>query len=179
MRLLRIPLALLALVGLIALTGCGSSDSTDSSSSEALSNDAYAQQVTTIITSFGTSFQALGSEISNASDPAQLTDGLKQAEDGIQGAIDDLNALQPPADAEQGQQQLVAALEGFSAELTKVSDAVESGDKSAITAAVAGLQTASVTLSGDLSEAQKSLEAAGITLGSGGSSTGSTDSTTG
>lgn len=179
MRLLRIPFVVLALVGLIAVAGCGGSDSTDGSSTDALSEDAYAEQVTTIVTSFATSFQALGTEISSANDPAQLSDGLNQAEAGIQGAIDDLDALQPPAGAEQAQEQLIGALEGFSTELSKLGDAVDSGDKNATKAAVAGLQSASLQFQSDLSEAQTSFDDAGITLGPGGTTTDSTDSTTG
>ena len=58
MRLLRIPLVILALVGLIALAGCGgddSTDSTDGTSSEALSSDEYAQQAQQVLVEFGTS----------------------------------------------------------------------------------------------------------------------------
>lgn len=176
MRVLRIPLLALALAGLIAVTGCGSSDS---SSSETLSNEAYADQATAVLSSFASSFQSLGSQLSSSKDPQQLSDGLTQAEDQIQGTIDDLKALQPPEAAQQGQDQLVTALEGFSSELTTVNDALGSGDKSQIKAALAGLQTAGLKFQSDLGTAQKSLEDAGITLGPGNSTSGATDSTTG
>src|SRR5690349_15526357 len=116
MRLLRIPLIVLALVGLIALAGCGSDDSTHSSpsSSEALSNEEYAQQAQAILLEFGTSFQQLGTEISNSKSPEDFGNLVNQAEDEIQGAIDDFSALQPPPDAQEGHDQTLSALENFS-----------------------------------------------------------------
>lgn len=174
MRLLRIPLIVLALVGLIALAGCGSDDSTDSSSSEALSNEEYAQQAQEILISFGTSFQQLGSDISNAKNPQQFSDLVNQAEDEIQGAIDDFSALQPPADAQEGHDQTLAALENFSSKLTDVSDAADSGDKQALQDAAQALQQAGLDFQSELTQAAQKFQDAGIELGG-----ASTDSTTG
>ena len=176
MRLLRIPLIVLALVGLIALAGCGSDDSTDStgSSSEALSNEEYQQQAQEILLEFGTSFQQLGTEISNSKNPQQFGDLVDQAEDEIQGAIDDFSALQPPADAQEGHDQTLSALENFSSKLTDVSEAADSGDKQALQEAATALQQAGVDFQTELTQAAQSLSDAGIDL-----SGSSTDSTTG
>jgi hypothetical protein len=176
MRLLRIPLIVLALVGLIALAGCGSDDSTDSSSSssEALSNEEYAQQAQAILLEFGTSFQQLGTEISNSKSPEDFGNLVNQAEDEIQGAIDDFSALQPPPDAQEGHDQTLSALENFSSKLTDVSDAAESGDKQALQEAAQALQQAGLDFQTELTQAAQSLQDAGIDLGG-----SSTDSTTG
>lgn len=176
MRLLRIPLIVLALVGLIALAGCGSDDSTDSSSSssEALTNEEYAQQAQAILLEFGTSFQQLGTEISNSKDEAQFSELVDEAEAEIQGAIDDFSALQPPADAQEGHDQTLSALENFSSKLTDVSDAAESGDKQALQEAAQALQEAGLTFQTELTQAAQSLQDAGIELGG-----SSTDATTG
>lgn len=177
MRLLRIPLIVLALVGLIALAGCGSDDSTDSSdssSSEALSNEEYAQQAQAILLEFGTNFQQLGTEISNSKDEAQFADLVNEAEDEIQGAIDEFSALQPPPDAQEGHDQTLSALENFSSKLTDVSDAAESGDKQALQEAATALQQAGLDFQTELTQAAQSLSDAGIELGG-----SSTDATTG
>lgn len=176
MRLLRIPFILLALVGLIAVAGCGSSDSTDSSTSATLTDDEYTQQAEAILISFGTSFQQLGTQISNSKDTAQFSDLVNQAETEIQGAIDDFSALNPPADAQAGNDQVLSALENFSSKLTDVSDAADSGDKQALAEAATALQSAGVDFQTELTQAQQSLSDAGITLGG---STTSTTSTTG
>ncbi|HEX2387572.1 MAG TPA: hypothetical protein VHI96_00570 [Solirubrobacterales bacterium] len=177
MRLLRIPLIVLALVGLIALAGCGGDDSTDSSdgsSSGALTNEEYAQQAQAILLDFGTSFQQLGTEISNSKDPQQFGDLVDQAEQEIQGAIDDFSALQPPADAQEGHDQTLSALENFSSKLTDVSDAADSGDKQALQEAAQALQQAGLDFQTELTQAAQKLQDAGIELGG-----SSTDSTTG
>jgi hypothetical protein len=170
MRLLRIPLIVLALVGLIAIAGCGSDDSTDGTSSEALSNEEYAQQAQEILAEFGANFQELGAKISASKNTQEFSDLVNQAEDEIQGAVDDFSALQPPADAQEGHDQLLSALENFSSKLTDVSDAAESGDKQALQQAALDFQT-------ELNQAAQSLQDAGIELG--GTSTDSTDATTG
>jgi len=180
MRLLRIPLIILALVGLIALAGCGGDDSTDSTeatSSEALSDEEYAQEAQAILVEFGTNFQQLGTEISSAKSPQEFGDLVDDAEAEIQGAIDDFSALQPPADAQEGHDQALAALENFSSKLTDVSEAAESGDEQALQEAAQGLQEAAVTFQTELTQAGESLQGAGVDLG--GSSTDSTDATTG
>jgi len=177
MRLLRIPLIVLALVGLIAIAGCGGDDSTDSSSSEALSNEEYAQEAQQILVEFGTNFQQLGTQISSAKTPEEFGDLVDQAEDEIQSAIDDFSELQPPADAQQGHDQTLSALENFSSKLTDVSDAADSGDNQALQEAAQALQKAAIDFQTELTQAAQSFQDAGIDLG--GSSTDSTDATTG
>ncbi len=174
MRLLRIPLIVLALVGLIAVAGCGGSDSTDSSSSDTLSNEEYAQQAQTILLQFGNSFQELGTQISNSKTPTEFSDYVNQAEDEIQGAIDDFSALNPPSDAQEGHDQTLSALENFSSKLTDVSEAADSGDKKALQDAAQALQQAGLDFQSELTQASQSLQDAGIELGG-----SSTDSTTG
>lgn len=179
MRVLRISFLVLALFGLIAVAGCGSSDSTesDSTSSEALSNEEYASQVQTILTDFGSNFSDLGSQISNSENSAEFSDLVDQAEGEIQTAIDELNAITPPADAQEGHDQMVAALENFSSKLTDVSEAADSGDDKALVESAQSLQTAAIDFQTDLQQAAQSLQEAGITLDD--SSGTSTDSTTG
>jgi hypothetical protein len=177
MRVFRIAFVVLALFGLIAVAGCGSSDDSDSTSSEALSNEEYAQQIQTVLTDFGSSFSDLGTQISNSDDADQFGNLVDQAEDEIQGAIDDLNAITPPADAQEGHDQMVAALENFSSKLTDVSEAADSGDNKALVQAAQSLQSAAVDFQTDLQQAAQSLQDAGITLDD--SSGTSTDSTTG
>jgi hypothetical protein len=181
MRLLRIPLILLALVGLIALAGCGGDDSTDATeatdatSSEALSNEEYAEEAQAILIEFGTNFQELGTQISNSKNPEEFGNLVDEAEDEIQGAIDDFSELQPPEDAQEGHDQVIAAFENFSSKLTDVSEAAESGDEQALQESAQALQEAAVDFQTELTQAAESFQEAGIDLG--GSSTDTTDTT--
>ena len=189
MRVLRISFIVLALFGLVAVAGCGGSDSTDSSdssSSEALSNEEYTQQAQAILLDFGTSFQQLGTDISASKTPEEFSNLVDKAEDEIQGAIDDFSALTPPADAQEGHDQTLSALENFSSKLTDVSEAADSGDDQALQEAAqalaakrmsGGVKTAGLDFQKELTQAAQSLSDAGIDLG--GRSGTSPDSTTG
>ncbi len=180
MRVLRVPFIILALAGLIAVVGCGgsdSTDSTDSSSSEELTNEEYAQEASAILLEFGTSFQQLGADISASKTPEEFGTLVDDAEAEIQTAIDEFSALNPPADAQEGHDQTLSALENFSSKLTDVSEAADSGDDQALQEAAQGLQEAGLDFQTELTQAAQSLEEAGISLN--GDSGTSTDSTTG
>lgn len=159
MRILRIPLIVLALVGLIAFAGCGGDDR--------LSNEEYTEQATEILTSFSTEFQALGAEIQGAQDEEAFSSGVDEAESVIQGTIDEYSELEPPEEAQEGHDQVVSSLEGFSSSLTEVSEAAGSGDEEAVQQAATELQAAGVEFQTQLTEAGQLLEEAGITFGSG------------
>ena len=189
MRILKIPFLVLALVGLIAVSGCGgggdstssssttatdssstatdSTEATDSttSSGDALTADEYSQQAQTVLVAFGTQFTQLGAKIQKSSTPQEFSALVHQAETEIQGVIDDFGALSPPAEAQEGHDQILAALEDFSSKLTDVSDAADSGDKTALTDAATALQQAGVDFQTQLQAAAKSLTDAGINLG--------------
>ena len=187
MKFLRIPLIVLALVGLIALAGCGDDDSTTSDESttessttateestestttesdgDALSADEYSQQAQEVLVSFGTSFQKLGSEISSSSSPEEFANLVDEAEAEIQTAIDDFSAITPPEEAQEGHDQILAALEDFSSKLTDVSNAAASGDQTALQDAATELQAAGLDFQEQLTQAAKSLSEAGIGVG--------------
>ena len=187
MKFLRIPLIVLALVGLIALAGCGDDDSTTSdestatessttteestesttteSSGDALSAEEYSTQAQEVLVSFGTSFQKLGAEISASKDEAEFADLVDEAEAEIQTAIDDFSAITPPEEAQEGHDQILAALEDFSSKLTDVSNAAESGDATALQDAATELQAAGLDFQEQLTQAAESLSEAGIGVG--------------
>lgn len=194
MKFMRIPLIVLAIAGLIALAGCGDDDSTTSSdtssttatessttatddstesttteaSGDALSPEEYSQAAQEVLVSFGTSFQKLGSQISAAKSPEEFSKLVDQAESEIQTAIDDFGAIQPPEEAQEGHDQILAALEDFSSKLTDVSNAAASGDDQALTQAATELQSAGLDFQQQLTEAAQKLSDAGIGVGGSG-----------
>jgi hypothetical protein len=188
MRNLKITLMLLALVGLIAVAGCGSDDSSDSSSSDSTtatessttatdstSSDStsaddgdYAQSLTAILTDFGTSFQTLGTKLQGVKDEDALASGIDELESQIQTTIDDLKALDPPEEAQQGQDDVIAAFEAFSQKLTDVSDAVDSGDASAAKTAAQDLQEAATTFQQDFTAGITEITQSGVEVGGAG-----------
>jgi hypothetical protein len=184
MRNLKITLMLLALVGLIAVAGCGGSDDSSSSDSstatESTSTDSstatdttsadngdYAQQLTTILTDFGTTFQTLGTKLQSVSDQDALSSGISELEDQIQTTISDLKALDAPPEAQEGQDEIIAAFEAFSEKLSAVGDAVDSGDASAAKSAAQDLQTAAQTFQQDFGAGIQKITQSGVEVGSG------------
>lgn len=192
MRILRFTTLILALVGLIALAGCGGDDddsststsaqssTTESSTTEAsttetesttasgdeLSADEYSAQAQEVLLSFGTAFQQLGTEISASTNPEEFGTLVGDAEAEIQTTIDEFGAIQPPEEAQEGHDQILAALEDFSSKLTDVSNAASSGDKSALTDAATELAAAGADFQEQLTQAAQSLTEAGIGVGS-------------
>jgi hypothetical protein len=189
MRNLKITLMLLALVGLIAVAGCGGSDdsssSDDTAATETTSSDTstatdttsaddgdYAQQLTTILTDFGTTFQTLGTKLQSVKDQDALSEGISQLEDQIQTTISDLKALDAPPEAQEGQDEIIAAFEAFSEKLTAVGDAVDSGDASAAKTAAQDLQDAAQTFQEDFGAGIQKITESGVSVGSGAGSAG-------
>lgn len=178
MRKLRIPLILLALVGLIAIAGCGGDDE-ESTSTEATTETTEATGDTTasddvtayttgaqeVLLSFGTAFTELGTQIQQSKDEEEFATLVGDAETEIQTAIDDFSALEPPEEAQEGHDQILAALEDFSSKLTDVSDAASSGDEQALQTAATELQAAGLDFQKQLTEAAQKLTEAGIDFG--------------
>lgn len=168
MSLIKITLALLAAIALIGAAGCGDDDGDDTSSeettetTEALSNEEYATEVQDVLLSFGESFSALGTEIQQAKSEEDFSALVGEAESEIQTTIDDFSAITPPEDAQEAHDQILAALEGFAGNLTDVSEAVESGDQTALTDAATELQSAALDFQDELTQAAQSLSEAGI-----------------
>lgn len=170
MRFLKIPLLVLALMGLIAVSGCGDDDSGDSegttteSSGEALTPEDYASEAQAVLIDFGTAFTTLGQEIQASGSPEEFSTLVDEAEGEIQTAIDDFGAITPPEEAQEGHDQILAALEDFSSKLTDVSEAADSGDKTALQDAATALQEAGLDFQTQLEEAAQSLTDAGVDL---------------
>ena len=165
MRFLKIPLLVLALIGLIAVSGCGGDDEGSSSeSSEALSAEDYETQAREVLTSFGTAFTELGTQISQSSSPEEFSTFVDEAEAEIQTAIDEFGAIEPPEEAQEGHDQILGALEDFSSGLTDVSEAADAGDKAALQEAAGALQQAGLDFQTQIEEADQSLKDAGINL---------------
>jgi hypothetical protein len=185
MRNLKIMLMLLALVGLIAIAGCGDSDDSDSSGTTATETTAtdsdttatdadtdsadgdYSAQLTQILTDSLASLTDLQS-IQSVKTPEEFSKKIDDAQEQIQGTIDDLKALTPPEGAEEAQDQLIAAYENFNEKLGAVGDAVSSGDASAVTKAAQELTQAGTDFQQEVTEAGDKFDQAGVQVGSAG-----------
>lgn len=168
LNLLKIALLVLALAGSIAVAGCGGDDEetlstiTEETTEGPLSPEDYAIKAQTVIVSFANRFGELAiAEVGDISD-GQFRRLADQAEGETQDVIEEFDALEPPEEAREGHDQILAALEDFSSKLTDVSDAASSGGKPELRA---DLQAATVAFQSQLLAATETLNEAGIDIG--------------
>jgi hypothetical protein len=158
--------ALIAAIAAVGVAGCGGSDdggsnasggSTSSSTSEALSSSDYASEIQGVLTRFGEAAVSLGAAQSSAESLDELQ-GLTQT------AVDDLNAITPPTEAEEGHRTLTAALGGYLSEIEALADTVQSDNPDDAQAAALQLQQAALDFQSEFADAAAQLQDAGIEL---------------
>jgi hypothetical protein len=162
MRLLKRGLpATLAAVALIA-AGCGGDD--DDGGGEALSTDEYTTQISEILAPVGPELQEIGSEISGLEDSQteEIAAGLEETEGVLNDAISEIEALEPPEEAADAQEQLVSAIQGFVDDTAAFREAVVDGQAQEEAPA---FQEAGLEFQSALQEAVTSYQDAGIQVG--------------
>ena len=140
----------------LVLAGCGGDDS--------LSTEEYASEVNTEFEAFYPDFTALGDE---ARDPASAEDYIQtidEIETRIGETIATLEEVEPPDDASEINERLLAALGDLQAVYGPVADAVEAEDRAELQQAVANLQEASAEFDSEVSDIAADAEEAGISI---------------
>ncbi len=153
--------ALVAATAALAITGCGGDDD-DGGGGEPLSAEEYATEIEGVLVTFGEESVELGTELSSATTPDELRSGVADLQELTATAVDDLNAITPPEDAEEGHETLTGALEGYLSDIETLASSVESDDPEAAQEAALEFQEAAVDVQSELGEAASQLEEAGI-----------------
>jgi hypothetical protein len=159
--------ALIAATAALAIAGCGGDDD-DGGGGEPLSEEDYATEIESVLTTFGEESIALGTELSSAQTPEDLRSGVDDLQALTQTAVDDLNDITPPEEAAEGHETLTGALEGYLSDIEALASAVESDDPQEAEDAALAFQEAAVDVQKELGEAASQLEEAGIEAPSGG-----------
>ena len=160
--------ALVAATAALAIAGCGGDDDDDGGGGEPLSEEDYATEIESVLTTFGEESISLGTELSSATTPDELRSGVDDLQGLTQTAVDDLNDITPPEDAAEGHETLTGALEGYLSDIEALASAVESDDPEAAQEAALQFQEAAVEVQSQLAEAASQLEEAGIEPPTGG-----------
>lgn len=113
-------------------TGATTEETSPEDEATALSEDEYRTEVEGVLTPLGEGLQEIGNETSNQTTPEGVADGLAQAEDELETAITDLQAIQPPENLQEPHERLIAALEDFQQATADAREGAESGDVQAI-----------------------------------------------
>ena len=159
--------ALVAATAALAIAGCGGDDD-DGGGGEPLSEEDYATEIESVLTTFGEESISLGTELSSATTPDELRSGVDDLQALTQTAVDELNDITPPEEAAEGHETLTGALEGYLSDIETLAGAVESDDPEAAQEAALQFQEAAVEVQSQLAEAASQLEEAGIKPPTGG-----------
>ncbi len=157
MQLRGRPLAALAalLLGAALLAACGGG--TDP-------KQEYAQQVHDVLAPLGQQLTDLGSSLGASTDPQQIDEGVQQAQSDLDGAIGDLEAIDPPSDVAQINDDLIAALSDFNGELADVHAAASKGDLAELKKQALQLPDAAKQLQTKLNDIQNAAIDAGVPI---------------
>jgi hypothetical protein len=159
----RIWIVLGALVVAAGAAGCGG----DGGGGDRLTKTEYQQEVTAVGDTLSQSAEGLSGAFSE-SDPEsldQVADQIEQLEDAMNGAADELDDLNPPADAEAAHDKMVEGIRGFADDVGKVADAARDGNLKDLQAFSENFGNSESVK--QIQEATEELQAKGYTLESG------------
>lgn len=156
--------ALLAILAVMAVVvGCGgSSDST--SGGDTLSVDDYGKQVSDEFASFNTDFTQLGQQAASPDSKDAYLNTVDQLQTRVGETIDKLSGLAVPSEAQQFNDDAVAALESLQSSFDPIKTAVQSNDQAAVQKAATDLQTAAADFEQQFTALDKEAKDAGIPI---------------
>lgn len=143
------------ILGAALLTACGSSSDP---------KQEYAQQVSDVLAPLGQQLSDLGSGLSGSADPKQIDDAVVQAQGDLDSAIADLEAIDPPSDVTQVNDDLIAALSAFNDELADVHAAATKNDLGELKKQALQLPQAAADLQKKLTDIQNAAIDAGVPI---------------
>lgn len=124
----------------------------------------YAQEVDEVLEPLGEELTTLGETIGQSKDAAALAAGIGEAQDKLNQAAADLEAIDPPSDVEDINADLVAAVSGFADDLGAAREAAESDDPAALQAAIAELPAQAQEFGTELTDIRERAIDAGVPI---------------
>ena len=154
MKFARLAAALLLIPALaFGLAACGSDG-----------KDEYASQIEGVLQPLGDQFNELGPAINGSNDLQATAEAVGSVESSIQSSVGDLEAITAPDGVESVHEDLIATLEKYGDELSRVQNAAESGDLAKYQKVALGLPAASDAFEQRLSEVQDAAIDAGVPI---------------
>lgn len=127
----------------------------------------FSAQLRAIVGEALAELRPLASPALATSDPAEYADMLATGRDQLDEAIDELEALDPPADAEKGTGQVIDAFAGLRDAVAAGAEDVGSGEEARAASGLVELRQAATAFGDEIQRAAKTLRAAGYGVSSG------------
>jgi hypothetical protein len=155
-KILAALLAFVALAGLW-LGACGSDGEAD--------RDEYAQEVQSALSGLSADLRDLGGQLRSSGKSTDLASGLDQARTDLDETAAQLEDLDVPDDLTEINDDLMAAIRNFSAELGGVIELAGSGNQQDLQQANADLLDLVAQFQSDINAARQKASEAGLTIG--------------
>jgi hypothetical protein len=173
----RLAAASAALViACVSLVGCGGGGEGEREQPSPPSAGEYAEVLDAELAAFNSEFATLGEEAAAAGSAEEYLEAVRDMHGRIQATLDELEAMRPPAEAEDVHARLVEAFAGLARAYEAMANAVEGGEEGEIRAAGTALERASRRFTRQAREIDRAASRAGLELeqlrgaGSGGAS---------
>lgn len=128
------------------------------------SKEDYAQEVEDVLRPLGDDLTALGQTIGESENATALAAGIGEAQDQLDQAAADLEAIDPPGGVEDVNADLIAAISGFADDLGAAREAVEADDAAALESAITELPAQAQEFSVELGEIRQRAIDAGVPI---------------
>jgi hypothetical protein len=155
----RLAAALAALA--LAAGGCGGSGDSG------LAPDAYGQRLHALVVPLFASLK----QVSAADSGPRVARALRGSEVSVSAAITTLDGIDPPAEAQGANDELLGALRGYEATIRATRRALANGSESEVQTQIAAYNTDSRTFGQELIDVKQKLDDAGIEVGAPSAST--------
>ncbi len=143
-------------------TDASSATSTTEASSEQLDGQEYADAVAAVLAPTGENLTNLGQTISASKNVEELASSIGDAQEELQSSASELEALNPPEEGVQINQDLIDLFNGFADDLEPAQQAAEDGDKQALASAAGGIPAVAQEFSSRLEQIQQDATDAGL-----------------
>lgn len=152
----------LALAGAL-LAGCGGGER-DEREQPPLSAAEYTEAVNAELIAFNSEFASLGEAAAGAGSAEEYLDAVRDLRGRVAATADALEAMRPPAEAEDVHTRLAAAFAELAGAYEAVVSAVEAGEEDEIRAAGAALERASRSFTREAQAIDRAARKAGLEL---------------